>query len=167
MLQFDVHTGRPYSRINKLTGTDAFHEGYPGRLYVDNKDELKYWGHEWLADEEYKSYMQKYQHPMLKKLKTISADYKQGHGGMDFVMIYRLIHCLNNGLPLDLNVYDGVMWSAVTPLSELSVANDGQSIKFPDFTGGTWSKKRELEIMRQIEGSHHLLEIDNHRRQLL
>jgi len=64
--------------------------------------------------------------------------------------MYRLISCLNKGLPQDSNVYDGVMWSAVTPISELSVAEKSRSIDFPDFTGGTWKKERALEIMRDV-----------------
>lgn len=149
LLQFDVHTGRPYSRINKVVGTKAVHDGYPSRLYID-KDELSYWGHKWLNEDEYQSYKTKYQHPLIGKLKSISENFKQGHGGMDFVMIYRLIKCLNLGLPLDINVYDSVMWSAVTPLSELSVASKSLSIPFPDFTGGNWQNKEKLEIMREL-----------------
>lgn len=150
LLQFDVHTGRPYSRINKVVGTKAVHDGYPSRLYID-KEELALWGHKWLNNEEYQTYKSKYTHPIINKLKTISQDYKQGHGGMDFVMIYRLIKCLNLGLPLDINIYDSVMWSAITPLSELSVASKSLSIPFPDFTGGKWKDKNNLEIMRVIE----------------
>ena len=150
LLQFDVHTGRPYSRINKVVGTKAVHDGYPSRLYID-KGEPVFWGHKWLNDEEYKSYKSKYQHPMIKKLKSISQNFKQGHGGMDFVMIYRLVKCLNLGLPLDINVYDGAMWSAITPLSELSVASKSLSIPFPDFTGGQWKNKKDLEIMRELK----------------
>ena len=150
LLQFDVHTGRPYSRINKVVGTKAVHDGYPSRLYID-KEELALWGHKWLSNEEYQTYKSKYTHPLINKLKSISQDYKQGHGGMDFVMIYRLIKCLNLGLPLDINVYDSVMWSAITPLSEMSVASKSLSIPFPDFTGGKWKDKKDLEIMRDIE----------------
>lgn len=149
LLQFDVHTGRPYSRINKVVGTKAVHDGYPSRLYVDD-GELLFWGHEWLAEDEYKSMTEKYRHPMITKLSNLSKEFKEGHGGMDFVMMYRLIRCLNLGLPLDLNVYDGVMWSAVTPLSELSVASRSMSIPFPDFTGNTWKKDKALEINREI-----------------
>lgn len=149
MLQFDVHTGRPYSRINKVVGTKAVHDGYPSRLYIDN-GKLEYWGHKWLPQEEYNAHRQKFMHPMIKKLKKVSQDFKHGHGGMDFVMIYRLISCLNLGAPLDHNVYDGVMWSAVTPLSELSVASNSLSLPFPDFTGGTWSGKHELGVMREL-----------------
>lgn len=149
LLQFDVHTGRPYSRINKVVGTKATHDGYPSRLYID-KEDLVYWGHQWLSPSEYTSYSKKYQHPIIKKLKKISQNFKQGHGGMDFVMIYRLIRCLNLGLPLDINTYDSVMWSAITPLSEISVASKSLSIPIPDFTNGQWKTKNKLEIMRAI-----------------
>jgi predicted dehydrogenase len=149
MLQFDVHTGRPYSRISQLVGTKAVHEGYPSRLYIDG-EELEFWGHRWLSEEDYLTYSKKYEHPMMSKLKKISESFKQGHGGMDFIMIYRLISCLNKGIPLDINVYDSVMWSAITPLSELSVGLDSQPIAFPDFTGGNWKEKRASEIMREI-----------------
>lgn len=151
MLQFDVHSGQPYSRINKVVGTKAVHQGYPSKLYLDDPNDLKFWGHEWLTKEDYKSMYSKHEHPMIKKLKGISEKFKQGHGGMDFVMMYRLIRCLNLGLPLDLNVYDAAMWSAITPLSEVSVANESASVKVPDFTGGTWQKERSLEIMRALK----------------
>ncbi len=149
LLQFDVHTGRPYSRINKVVGTKAVHDGYPSRLYIEG-EKPEYWGHNWLEEKEYNEYKSKYQHPIIKKLKTVSQGFKQGHGGMDFIMIYRMIKCLNLGIPLDINVYDSVMWSAITPLSELSVAANSQSIIIPDFTGGTWKKENPLEIMREV-----------------
>ena len=149
LLQFDVHTGRPYSRINKVVGTKAVHDGYPSRLYIDSK-KPEYWGHKWLETKEFNSYKEKYKHPIIKKLDDISKNFKQGHGGMDFIMIYRLIRCLNLGLPLDINVYDSVMWSSITPLSEISAMNNSQSIKIPDFTAGVWKKNNSLEIMREI-----------------
>jgi predicted dehydrogenase len=149
LLQFDVHTGRPYSRINKIVGTKAVHDGYPSRLYIE-AEKPEYWGHNWLKEEAYNEYKSKYQHPIIKKLKTISQGFKQGHGGMDFVMIYRLVKCLNLGIPLDINVYDSIHWSAITPLSELSVAAKSQTIIVPDFTGGTWIKENPLEIMREV-----------------
>jgi hypothetical protein len=151
MLQFNVHTGSPYSRINKVVGTGAVHAGYPSRLFIDNPEELKYWGHMWLNDEAYGEYRQKYTHPLINKLREISQEYKQGHGGMDFVMMYRLITCLNKGVALDQTIYDGITWSAITPLSELSVSNNSQTVEFPDFTGGSWKKERSLEIMRNSD----------------
>ena len=149
LLQFDVHSGRPYSRINKVVGTKAVHEGYPSRLYIDS-EKLESWGHKWLKKEEYGRYRNKYQHPIIQKLKSVSQAFKQGHGGMDFVMIYRLIRCINLGLPLDINLYDSVMWSAITPLTEISVVSNSQSIKIPDFTAGGWKTESPLEIMREV-----------------
>ncbi len=149
MMQFDVHTGRPYDRINKLCGTKAVHNGYPSRLYIDKK-ELAYWGHQWLNQKEYQAYRNKYTHPMITQLRSKMKLFKEGHGGMDFVMIYRLISCLNKGLPLDMNVYDGIIWSAITPLSEISVASNSNPIKMPDFMGGKWKEEQDLEIMRSI-----------------
>lgn len=149
MIQFDVHTGRPYSRINQVVGTKVVHEGYPSRLFIDSVEPV-FWGHEWLNKDDYQTFRNKYEHPMISKLKNISEGFKQGHGGMDFVMIYRLIKCLNKGLPLDIDVYDSVMWSAITPLSELSVAKKSNAIEFPDFTGGKWKEERSLEVMRDV-----------------
>ena len=149
LLQFDVHTGRPYSRINKLVGTKAVHDGYPSRLYIDDETP-KYWGHNWINKEDYNNYIEKYKHPIIKKLKNISLNFKEGHGGMDFIMIYRLIRCLNLGVELDINVYDSVMWSVISPLSELSVSEKSTPIDIPDFTNGKWKNIRELEIMREI-----------------
>ncbi|MBT8272563.1 MAG: hypothetical protein KJO77_02065, partial [Bacteroidia bacterium] len=85
-----------------------------------------------------------------KKLREQIDANAVGHGGMDFVMIYRLIRCLNQGLPLDINLYDSVLWSAITPLTELSVANNSASTAVPDFTGGTWETMREAEVLRNI-----------------
>ena len=144
MLQFDVHTGGPYSRINKVQGTKGLHQGYPSRLYIDGK------GHSFISRAEYMKYYNKCKNPILKKIESISSKYKVGHGGMDFFMLYRLIDCLNQGIALDMNVYDGVMWSAITPLSILSVANKSMSIDFPDFTNGKWKTHQDLEIMRRI-----------------
>ncbi|MFN0031395.1 MAG: Gfo/Idh/MocA family protein [Flavobacteriales bacterium] len=149
MLQHDVHTGRPYSRINLLAGTRAVHDGYPSRLYVE-PEEMKAWGHNWLNETEYNKMWDTYLPSVWTKLKEQIKDNEFAHGGMDFVMLYRLVACLNQGLPLDINLYDGVMWSAITPLSGLSVKNNSASIKVPDFTGGKWKQERPLEVLREV-----------------
>jgi len=61
-----------------------------------------------------------------------------GHGGMDYIMNYRLMDCLKRGLVPDITVYDAAACSAPTPLSEKSVAQNGAQQKFPDFTRGKW-----------------------------
>lgn len=147
MLQHDVYTGRPYSRLNTVCGTKAVHQGYPSRLYVD-PEVLTAWGHQWLKPEEYKTYRERYDHPIWARLKEQIKENEAGHGGMDFVMIYRLIDCLNRGDFLDINVYDSVAWSAITPLSELSVAQGSTAIQIPDFYGGTSMRKVASPFMR-------------------
>lgn len=146
MLQFDTHTGRPYSRINTLCGTKAVHQGYPSRLYIDHGPTWDW--HRWCDEDTYDEYREKYRHPFWEKMKKEAAAKSFGHGGMDFIMVWRLIRCLNEGIALDLNVYDGILWSAVTPLSELSVAQDSAPIDVPDFTSGNWQREGQLEIMR-------------------
>ena len=69
-----------------------------------------------------------------------------GHGGMDFIMQWRLIDCLRNGLPLEQDVYDAASWSCITPLSEWSVAHNNNGIKIPDFTAGNWKTNQPLEL---------------------
>ena len=63
-----------------------------------------------------------------------------GHGGMDYIMDYRLIYCLQNGLPLDEDVYDGVEWSCLNELTRISLENGCIPVEVPDFTRGEWNK---------------------------
>ncbi len=139
LVQHDVTTNRPYSRINMLAGTKAFHNGYPSRMSVNGQ------GHGWLSKEAYQTYRERFAHPLWAKLKK-EAEANGGHGGMDFVMLWRLIDCLNRGLPLDMDVYDAASWSVVTPLSELSVQLGSVPVRFPDFTRGRWKSPRKLGV---------------------
>ncbi len=141
LVQHDVVTPRPYSRINLIAGTKACHEGYPSRLSLIHK------GHEWLSKGEYQEMWDKYQHPIWNRLEK-EIRQNGGHGGMDFVMMYRLMDCLNRGLPLDMDVYDGVSWSVVGPLSDVSVELGSIPVRFPDFTRREWEKDRKLGILK-------------------
>ena len=135
--KFDTHTGRPYNRLDKVVGSKAAHYGYPSRMYVDHGPS---WSHRWLEDADTAEMQDRYAHPLWTRLQALAAEHKQGHGGMDFIMMYRLIRCLNQGLPLDLNVYDGVMWSMVGILGEESVSRGSVRVDVPDLTGGRWRK---------------------------
>jgi NADH/NAD ratio-sensing transcriptional regulator Rex len=142
LVQHDVVTPRPYNRINALGGTKAYHEGYPSRLSMNDFHN----GHRWLEKEAYDEMRTKYKHPIWNELKD-EIERNGGHGGMDFVQMYRLIDCLNKGKVLDMDVYDAADWSVVTPLSKLSVELGSMPIDFPDFTRGEWVKERTLGIM--------------------
>lgn len=140
-LQFDVKTNRGYSRLNELAGSDACHEGFPSQLAVDGE------GHGFVDDETYDAYREQYRHPIWEQMEEIAEEYG-GHGGGDFLEIYRLFDALNDGRPLDMDVYDGAAWSAVRPLSAISIEHGGAPVKFPDFTRGRWNEERKLEIMK-------------------
>ena len=148
MLQFDTHTGRPYSRLNKLTGTGAVHYGYPSRLYFDHGPTWDW--HRWEDDDSAGVAREAAVHPLWASLQNTIVNHEQGHGGMDFVMMYRLIRCLNEGVSLDLSVYDGALWSLVGVLSERSVAQGNQRVDIPDVSGGTWQTKREHPVFREV-----------------
>ncbi len=140
LVQHDVVTGRPYDRIDMLAGTKAFHKGYPSKLSINGQ------GHGFLSDEDYKTYRDMHAHPLWTKLQKL-AEKNGGHGGMDFIMNWRMIDCFNRGAALDMDVYDAASWSVVTPLSELSVQLGSVPVKFPDFTRGSWKVERKLGVM--------------------
>jgi predicted dehydrogenase len=149
MLQFDVHSGRPYNRLDKVVGSKATHYGYPSRLYIDHGAD--WGGHRWLEDAEKAEYQDRYEHPLWDRLQKLAAEHPQGHGGMDFVMMYRLIRYLNLGQPLDLNVYDGAMWSMVGALSEASVAAGSKRMDIPDMTAGRWKQSVPHPVNRSLD----------------
>lgn len=138
MIQHDVTSPRPYTRIQLISGTQGYACKYPINEIVLDKEHHS--GHaKPLSEEETKKVLKKYEHPIITEIGEV-AKKVGGHGGMDFIMDYRLIYCLNNGLPLDQDVYDAAEWSAISELSEKSVANNGMPIKVPDFTRGAWKK---------------------------
>ena len=138
MLQYDVSTPRPYSRINLIQGTQGIFRGYPERIMIHGKTK----GHKW---ESTKDYHEEFEHPLVKKMWDISTK-QGGHGGMDYLMLWRVIHCLKNDHPLDQDVYDAASWSVVTHLTEKSVANRSSAVDFPDFTQGKWENRPEFNI---------------------
>jgi predicted dehydrogenase len=131
MLQHDVISPRPYSRINLISGTKGTFEDYPPRIYIEGETK----NHDWESLDRYK---EKYDHPLWKNVGELARKLG-GHGGMDFIMCYRLIQCMREGIAPDMDCYDAAAWSAPTPLSEMSVAKNGASMKFPDFTRGRWN----------------------------
>ena len=131
MVQHDTTTPRPYTRHNLIQGTNGVFAQYPNRIALESEGNFHEWQHDMTT------YKQRYDHALWQKLEA-DATASIGHGGMDFVMLWRLAWCLRNGLPLDQNVYDAAAWSAVTPLSEASNADRGNSKDFPDFTRGAW-----------------------------
>lgn len=133
LLEHDVSSPRPYSRINSLQGTQGIFEDYPPRVYVDGPGA----NHRWKPIDEFRP---QYEHELWRTLGEKARS--GGHGGMDYLLAWRLVHCFREGLPPDIDVYDAAAWSAPGPLSEWSVANGGQPAAVPDFTRGGWRAPR-------------------------
>ena len=137
LIQHDISSPRPYSRIHQLSGTKAFAQKYPIEQIA--------FGHEVADEAKMQELNEKYQPEIVKRVGEM-AKQVGGHGGMDFIMDWRLIDCLRNGLPMDMDVYDAAAWSCITPLSEWSIANGSAPIKIPDFTRGKWEINKPVEI---------------------
>lgn len=139
VIQHDVTSPRPYSRVHMLSGTEGFARKWPKRGIA-----LEPNAHHFLPEDEMEEILEEYEHPITKEVGE-KARQVGGHGGMDFIMDYRLIYCLNNGLPLDQDVYDAAEWSAIVALTEESVKNNGMPVKVPDFTRGAWTKVDQVK----------------------
>lgn len=144
MIQHDITSPRPYNWKHALSGTKGYIEKYPRRgIALDPNDQLAEFdnlsAHGFVPQEVFEKLMTEYEHPITKEVGE-QARKVGGHGGMDFIMDYRLIYCLRNGLPLDMNVYDAVEWSCLGELTEISVQNNSAPVAIPDFTRGAWNK---------------------------
>ena len=146
LVQWDETSPRPYTRHNLIQGTNGILAGFPTRVALEGGIKgISDSHHRWVQGADLSAVYEKYDHPLYKRLNDKTKN--SGHGGMDGMMMYRIVECLQKGLPLDQNVYEGCYWSAVAPLSERSVASDGLPQFFPDFTRGNWKETKQLEII--------------------
>lgn len=147
LIVHDVMNPRPYSRMYQLVGTKGFASKYPIPEYCFRPEGLQQEMpdhenlnmHAAISDAQREALMQKYRHPIQVELEE-QAKKVGGHGGMDFIMDYRLVYCLRNGLPLDMDVYDLAEWCCLGDLSRLSIENGNAAVEVPDFTRGAWQK---------------------------
>jgi predicted dehydrogenase len=148
LIQHDVLTPRPYSRMYQVVGADGYASKYPipqllfrsGQL--DNTETADYQNlnaHAALPDELCQEMLKKYLPPFVQEMEE-KARQVGGHGGMDFLMDYRLVYCLHNGLPLDMDVYDMAEWCCLGPLTRISLENGSAPVAIPDFTRGAWNR---------------------------
>lgn len=148
-LQHDVMNPQPYNRLYQLTGSRGFANKYPVEGYALDSKQLAASGvqpqvdnlstHSFMPEAEKQALEAKYDHPILKKFGKLAKEVG-GHGGMDFIMTARLVYCLQNGLPLDMDVYDLAEWCSIAELGALSMDNDCAPVAFPDFTRDLWNK---------------------------
>jgi len=140
LVTHDTSSPRPYSRDYLIQGTRGIARKYPEpRIYVEGRSDPHRW-------DPVDAYLEEYDHPLWSELEEQSQG--AGHGGMDFIEDFRLIDALRAGRPLDSDVYDAAMMSAVVELSGRSIARGGETLRFPDFTRGGWRKTRRLQVMK-------------------
>lgn len=147
-IQHNVMTPQPYNRLFKLTGTKGYATKYPSEAIALDKSQLSASGvkpevdnlssHGFLPQAEYNALMAKYESPIIRKYGEIGR--QMGHGGMDYMMDARMVYCLQNGLPLDMDVYDLAEWCCLAELGSLSMDHNCAAVAFPDFTRGEWNK---------------------------
>ena len=147
-IQHNTMNPQPYNRLYQLTGTKGFANKYPVEGYALGKEQLEHAGvtpkndhvsaHSFLGKEDMNALIDLYRHPILKKYGTTAKEVG-GHGGMDFIMDSRLVYCLQNGLPLDMDVYDLAEWCCLAELGALSMDNGCAPVAVPDFTRGHWN----------------------------
>ncbi len=147
-IQHNVMNPQPYNRLFQLTGTRGFANKYPIEGFVLESAHLEdaegapdledLDSHSFMSEENMKKLRATYRHPIIKKYGEM-AEKVGGHGGMDFFMDVRMVYCLQNGLPLDMDVYDLAEWCCLAELGTLSMDNGNCSVAFPDFTRGHWN----------------------------
>ncbi len=151
LVEHDVVTPRPYNRMYQIVGTKGYANKYPTPGLALGSDAVEVLSSDDLNAEKYMTEAQRdsmlaaYKHPIAKEIEALARKVG-GHGGMDFIMDYRLIYCLHNGLPLDEDVYDAAEWSSLVELTEVSIKYGSMPVVMPDFTRGEWDRTDGLRF---------------------
>ena len=151
LIEHRVVTPQPYSRMYQIQGTKGYANKYPNEGLALGGAELKDVAYdnldaeEFMSPEERDAVMQAYKYPFVTEIEDLARKVG-GHGGMDFIMDYRLIYCLHHGLPLDQDVYDAAEWSSLVELTEMSIKHGNMPIVMPDFTRGEWNKTEVISF---------------------
>ncbi len=133
LLQHDTNLPRPYSLGFRVQGTKGLWMDVNNSLYIEGESKKP---HQW---EDAKNYLERWDHPLWKR--WLKETENAGHGGMDFFVLHAFIEAIKRGADTPMDVYDAAAWSAITPLSEMSIALN-QTVDFPDFTSGQWMYRK-------------------------
>jgi len=135
----DTNSPRPYSLGFRVQGTNGLWEVDGSRIYVEGVSKPHHW-------DEAKKWLEQYDHPLWKRFEHEAVG--AGHGGMDFFVLNAFVESAKRNIAPPLDVYDAAAWSAITPLSERSIANGGEVQDFPDFTRAKWIKRKPYNWMK-------------------
>ncbi|PQB03955.1 Gfo/Idh/MocA family protein [Aureitalea marina] len=130
----DCNSPRPYSLGFRVQGSEGLWEVDGNRIYIEGKSEKP---HRW---DDASSWLERYDHPLWQKYGEYAEG--SGHGGMDFFVLQAFVESAKQNIAPPLDAYDAAAWSAITPLSEASIENNGAPQDFPDFTRGNWVKRK-------------------------
>ena len=148
LVEHDVMTPRPYNRMYQIVGSEGYAGKYPiqqlclrDNALTEASTDYQNLGREvTYSGDRLKAILEDNRNPILTPELEALAKQVGGHGGMDFIMDYRLVYCLRNGLPLDMDVYDMAEWCCLTELGRISIENGNAPVEVPDFTRGAWDK---------------------------
>lgn len=131
----DVNSPRPYSLGFEVQGSQGVSEFdyHTQRIHIDGKTKPHVW-------EGMDAWLEKYDHPLWEKYGDSATE--AGHGGIDFFVLNAFVESAKENIAPPMDAYDAAAWSAVTPLSELSIENNGEPQDFPDFTRGRWINRK-------------------------
>jgi hypothetical protein len=141
-------TSTPHPRENyRIQGTKGLYIGdsTSKKIYIEGMSPVE---HEW---EPADPYLKEYEHPAVKNYNPPprKGGAIQGHGGgsTQTPMHWdRLVRALRENRLPDWDVYDSVTSSAISPITEASVADKGKPIDFPDFTKGKWKTRPPITL---------------------
>ncbi|MBM3440860.1 MAG: gfo/Idh/MocA family oxidoreductase, partial [Bacteroidetes bacterium] len=136
LLQHDTSLPRPYSLGFRVQGTKGLWMDLHKSIYIEGQSAK---AHQW---DPQKEWLEKYDHPLWARWSRETQG--AGHGGMDFFVIHALVEAAKRNTPTPMDVYDAAAWSAITPLSEQSIAAGSKTVDFPDFNGGTWKQRSPI-----------------------
>lgn len=138
LVTHNCNNPRPYSRDFVVQGTNGLWQAEWKSIYIENQSPV---AHKYESDE---SWLTKYDHKCWLQEGDKAAG--SGHGGVDYFELVEFFDSVRNKKPPSMDVYDGVTWSGVSALSEMSIARGGIPVDFPDFTRGQWIKFREEKL---------------------
>jgi Oxidoreductase family, NAD-binding Rossmann fold len=136
MISHDTNLPRPYSLNFRVQGTAG--------LWMDDNKSIYLEGVTKTHDrwEPFKEYQEKYDHPLWKNHAQKAEN--AGHGGIDYFVMRAFVESIKRKVAPPIDVYDTAVWSAISPLSEKSIAKGSAPVEIPDFTRGKWKTNKRI-----------------------
>lgn len=133
-LRYDTKSARPHPSTTyySLQGTTASYESRIDSIWIEGRSPGRQW-------EPVETYRREFEHPLWTQSREQAAG--SGHRGGDYLVLRAFLDAVASGGPAPIDVYDAAAWSAITPLSEQSLADGGKPVEIPDFTSGRWKTR--------------------------